>query len=107
VEARDDIAAALKRLCSCLVEFLSSHATDPHLYFELRMSREVSGADSVEALTTLMRQLLDWVDAMNPSASQLARLDAALSGAGLPPYSVLRSANDPEVCDALAGFNAT
>lgn len=96
------MTATLKRLCSCIVEFISSHATDPHLYFELKMSREVAAADSVDALVVLMRHLLDWVDALDISASQMARLDTKLSGAGLPPYSVLRSAEDHEVCDVLA-----
>jgi hypothetical protein len=102
VEGRPDDASNCKRLCTCIIEFLSSHATDPHLYFELKMGRELSAADSLGDLIVLTNRLLGWVEALDLPPVQMERFDAALRAKGLPSFSVIRSAETGEMPRVLA-----
>jgi hypothetical protein len=102
MDAGADIASNLKCLCTCIIGFLSSHATDPHLYFELRMGREVSAANSPDELIGLAAQLLDWVETLDLPAQQMGRLDTMLSAERLPSFSAIRSAGRTEISRVLA-----
>ena len=100
MRTNSDTEAALRQLCSCLVQYLSSAATDPHLYFDLKLSREISAADSAAELIALARKLLQWIDALD-MPDQTERLDAMLLDADLPPFSMLRSLSNDGICEAL------
>jgi hypothetical protein len=87
----------LQRYCICMIQFLSSHATDPHRYFELKLTGKVLDSDSQDELTALLRNLLDWVDSMGAASSQFAHLEELLAAENLPSFSSLRVADEDEI----------
>jgi hypothetical protein len=92
----------LRRLGACIIEFLSNHATDPHLYFDLKMGRELEAARSPGELTDLADRLLHWVTSLDLSQTQLARLEAGLAACGLPDFSKICAAGNDKLCQVLA-----
>jgi hypothetical protein len=92
-----DQVSSLKRFCVCIVEFLSSQAIDPHLYFQQKLTGEIAGRDSVDDLIEMLRQLMGWADTLDFRPDQSERLDAMLADQGFPPISELKAATDGEI----------
>jgi len=80
-----------------MIQFFSSHATDPHRYFELKLTGKVLGSDSPDELMALLGNLCDWVDSMGVASSQIAHLEELLASENLPSFSSLRVADENEI----------
>jgi hypothetical protein len=97
----DDDVSILKRLCICMIEFLSDQAIDPHLYFQQKMTGEVEQAGSTDDLIEFMRRLISWVDTMEFRPAQSERLDAILSDQGFPSLSIMRITENENIVKRL------
>ena len=91
-----------KIYCLRLVEFISSLATDPHLYFQHKLTAAVSAAENSEGLIMLLGQLMDWIESVDFQPIQISKLDKMLNDQGMPSYSLMRSLNNGELRLALA-----
>jgi len=67
--------STLQRYCICIIQFLSSHATDPHRYFEQKLTGDVLGSESPDELMALLENLILWVDSMNIASNQITQLE--------------------------------
>jgi hypothetical protein len=101
-DAGEDEAPVLKRLCICIIEFLSDQAIDPHLYFQQKMIGQVEQAASTDDLIEFMRRLIGWVDTMEFRPAQNERLDAILSDQGFPSLSIMRMTDDANIVKRLS-----
>jgi hypothetical protein len=90
-ESRETADDTLRRFALTVVRFMSTVAMDPHLYFEQKMSAEISAAATNDELISRVDQLLDWVDAIELTDAQVRRMDAELAAEGLPRYSQVRA----------------
>ena len=72
--------------CLHLIEFISSLATDPHLYFQHKLTADISAAQKLTDLMVLLNQLIDWVDAADFQSIQLMKLDEILTADELPSF---------------------
>jgi hypothetical protein len=91
----------LQRYCICIIEFLSSQAIDPHLYFQQRMTGEIAQAGSIDDLVELLRRLIGWVDTLSSGAAQSERLDAILADQGFPPLAVIQTTKNENIAATL------
>ncbi len=91
-----------KIYCLRLVEFISSLATDPHLYFQHKLTAAVSDAKNSQGLMMLLGQLMDWIESVYFQPIQISKLDKMLNDQGMPSYSLMRSLNNRELRLALA-----
>ena len=91
-----------KIYCLRLVEFISSLATDPHLYFQHKLTAAVSAAENSEGLIMLLGQLMDWIESVDFQPIQISKLDKMLNDQGMPSYSLMRSLNNGELRLTLA-----
>jgi hypothetical protein len=91
-----------KNYCLCLVEFISSLATDPHLYFQHKLTAAVSAAENSQGLMMLLGQLMDWIESIHFQPIQISKLDKMLNDQGMASYSLMRSLNNQELRLALA-----
>lgn len=102
IAMRDDIdddstgtgLAALQRFCVQVVRFMSTVATDPHLYFEQQLTSEIAAAESLEDVTRIMAGLVDWVGSIGLTTVQIERLDGELGAVALPTFSLMRVARN-------------
>ena len=101
-DAVEDDVSILKRLCICMIEFLSDQAIDPHLYFQQKMIGQVEQAMSTDDLIEFMRRLIGWVDTMEFRPAQNERLDAILSDQGFPSLSDMRMTDDDNIVKKLS-----
>ena len=81
----------LRTYCLRLVEFISSVATDPHLYFQYKLTADISAAANLTDLMGLLNGLTDWLDAADLQIMQIKMLDENLSAEELPSFSLIRS----------------
>lgn len=88
--------------CLRLIEFISSLATDPHLYFQHKLTADISAAQNLTDLMVLLNQLIDWVDAADFQSIQLMKLDEILTADELPSFSLMRSSVKGELRRILA-----
>jgi hypothetical protein len=93
--------AVLRRYCICIIEFLSSQAIDPHLYFQQKMTGEAVQANSIDDQLDLLRRLISWSDTMFPLPTQSDRLNSMLADQGLPPLSMIRDADNESIVKIL------
>jgi len=91
-EAPELDTEAARRACMHVVRFMSTIAMDPHLNFEQKWTAEIAAMESRDALLGCLGQLVDWVDAAEPGAGQIERLNAALEADDLWPFGRLRQA---------------
>jgi len=94
--------STLQRYCICIIQFLSSHATDPHRYFEQKLTGDVLGSESPDELMALLENLILWVDSMNIASNQITQLEAVLAAENLPSFSLLRDADEEEAAKYFA-----
>lgn len=90
-----------ERFCLCLIEFISGHATDPHLYFQSKLSSDLAQVNSVADLWRLLEQLIDWVERGDHHSSAIERLDRNLIKSGLPSYSLVAVRGNHELARIL------
>lgn len=83
------VRKALRDYCIRVIQFLSSSAMDPHLYFEKKLAGDVTVAKSVAELNEILNGMLEWIDEMYGQTSGLSAIDQALSRDGLPTLSLL------------------
>ena len=81
----------LRTYCLRLVEFISNVATDPHLYFQYKLTADISAATNLTDLMGLLNGLIDWVDSADLQTMQIIMLDENLSAEELPSFSLIRS----------------
>ncbi len=72
---------------------------DPHLYFEKKLTGDVTLAGSVEELLDILNGLLQLIDEMQ---GDLSVIDQALGRDGLPSLSLLRASETRSVGLVLA-----
>jgi len=90
-EAMDE---KLRDYCIRVIRFLSGSAMDPHLYFEKKLTGDVTMAESTEELLGILTGLVESIKEMygpfpDFSASRLSGPDRALGRDGLPTLSLL------------------
>jgi hypothetical protein len=100
-----DSLAGLKCYCLCLIEFISGQATDPHLYFQNKLTADLSGAETLKDVLELLDDLTVWVEAVDPQASSMARLNDSLTDRGLPSFSLMQNPVNRELGRILASGN--
>lgn len=93
---------ALRRYCLCLVEFISSQATDPHLYFQHKLSADISAAENLADLMILLDYLISLIDSADLQSVQLIKLEKMLTTDALPSFSLIRAPANRELGRILA-----
>jgi hypothetical protein len=84
----------LRDYCVRVIRFISDSAMDPHLYFEKKLTGDVTVAETTEELLGILTGLAEWIAEMygpfpNFSGSRLSGPDQALGRDGLPTLSLL------------------
>jgi len=79
----------LRGYCLCLIEFISSLATDPHLYFQHKLIADISGAENLSGLMAILDYLVEWIDSADLPHIQMIRLDKKLVAQELPSYGLM------------------
>lgn len=100
-ENSDDLASS-RLYCLRLIEFISSLGTDPHLYFQHKLAADVSSAENLADLMSLLSQLIDWVESADLRSSQTIKLDKILTAEELPSFTLMRNSAKPESRRILA-----
>lgn len=95
--------ARLERFCHRLIEFISAQATDPHLYFQNKLTGDVAQAKNTADVWALAERLITWVEASNPHASAISKLDNELAKEALPSYTLIARPSNRELGRILAG----
>ena len=98
----DDGSDGLKRFCSCLVEFMSETATDPHLYFQSKLTADIAAARDLDAVSELADQLTAWVESIGPESSSVDQLNDRLAAQELPSYSMMNTRDNRKAGRILA-----
>jgi len=100
----EDIDGVLNSRIYCLrlIEFISSLATDPHLYFQHKLTADISAAKNLTSLTVILNQLIDWIDTADFQSMQITKLDKMLMADELPSFSLMRALAKPEIRRILA-----
>jgi hypothetical protein len=89
--ANSDGMSILRTYCLRIVEFISSVATDPHLYFQYKLTADIAAAANLTDLMSLLNGLINWVDSADLKTGQIKMLDENLSAEELPSFSLIRS----------------
>jgi len=93
---------ALRRYCLCLIEFISRQATDPHLYFQHKLSADISAAENLTDLMVLLDYLISWIDSADLQSVQMMKLEKILTADELPSFSLIRAPANRELGRILA-----
>jgi hypothetical protein len=84
----------LRDYCVRVIRFISNSVMDPHLYFEKKLTGDVTVAVTTEELLGILTGLVEWIEEMygpfpNFSGSRLSGPDRELGRDGLPTLSLL------------------
>ena len=88
-ERTEFLTESFRDYCVLVIRFVSDSALDPHLYFEKKLTGDVSVASSDAELARILGGLAEWFDETDPDKKRLALFDQQLSVAGLPSWSAL------------------
>lgn len=81
----------LRDYCIRVIRFVSDGSLDPHLYFEKKLTGDVTVAESSEELIDILIGLIEWIDETQSEACRLPDFDQVLNRDGLPSLSLLRA----------------
>ncbi|MDH3512925.1 MAG: hypothetical protein OER85_18955, partial [Gammaproteobacteria bacterium] len=87
----------LRRYCFFLIEFISSLATDPHLYFQHKLIADISRAENWSGLMAILDYLIEWIDSADLPHMQMIRLDEKLVAQELPSYGLMSNPANREL----------
>ena len=79
----------LREYCVRVIRFLSDSMLDPHLYFDKKLTGDVTVAESTEALLGILIGLSECIEEIYGTSAGLSRMDQALGRDGLPTLSLL------------------
>lgn len=85
-EAADE---KLRDYCVRVIRFLSDSAMDPHLYFEKKLTGDVTVAETTEELLGILIGLVEWIDETYGDSPGLSGPDQSLGRNGMPTLSLL------------------
>ena len=77
---------ALRDYCIRVIQFVSNSVMDPHLYFEKKLTGDVTVTGSTEELLDILNGLIQLMD---ETQGDLSTIDQALGRDGLPALSLL------------------
>ena len=76
----------IRDYCIRVIRFVSNSVMDPHLYFEKKLTGDVTVAGSAEELLKILNGLIELID---ETQGDLSAIDQALGRDGLPSLSLL------------------
>ena len=92
----------LQYYCLCLIEFISDQVTDPHLYFQNKLTADISRVESLAELRDILDYLIGWVESMGSQSVKIIELDNKLAEQDLPTFSLMRVPDNRELGRILA-----
>ena len=79
---------------SQLVQLITKHVMDPHLYFEKKYLAEIDRADSAKAVLDILDGIAHWLTSPAFGRESLECLERDLELAGLPSVASIRNLRD-------------